>query len=304
LKSLQKDANKIRFNAATSLRSSALNVADSFPFVISCLVGKKYLIDLLFALLSFERSVGGIGKLSILSDGTLTPEDVDFFSSWHSNCNVFLNIDELCEYYNYNPSSILLDFLDSGYFGAAKFFLLNAVQSRANCLLLDSDMVFFQNPLAKTSQLRHCILRETCASLEDDLESFDPAVIEYGEEKGTYVSKRVNVGLVYVPKSTFDFMNWSQHIPQRSIEKPHIFTEQSAVAAGLESVGYSLLSKSQYVVSSQGAVFPDPKSGYSPFSDIKEPYEGLVCRHFITPVRHLMWLKAFPILRDRLLSGF
>lgn len=300
LNSLQKSANKIRFRSEAALRSTTLSISDDSPFVISCLVGKRYLIDLLFALLSFERVVGSIGELSVLSDGTLTIEDTDFLYKWHGKCNVFLNADELCRYYNYNPPQILLDFFASGYFGAAKFLLLNAVQSKANCLLLDSDIVFFQNPLMEKSQLSEYIHNKRCASLEDDLESFDPAVIDYGEVNGIHVPKRVNVGLVYVPQSTFDSTDWSKLVPQVSIEKPHIFTEQSAVAAGLELAGFSFLDKSKYVVSSRGAVFPHPESGYPPFIDIDAPYENLICRHFITPVRHLMWLNAFPALQSKL----
>lgn len=299
LKSLQKDADRIRRQAENSLRKTTLELSNDIRFTIACLVGKKYLTDLLFTLLSFEKSVGHIGHLSVLSDGTLTAEDADFLTSWHGNCNVFLNPYSLCEHYDYNPPSLLLNFFNSGYFGAAKFLLLNAVQSRANCLLLDSDVIFFQNPLAEKSQLRAHILEGKCLSLEDDLESFDPTIVNYGKQHGKYISKRVNVGLVYIPKATFNSTDWSELIPQISVKEPHIFAEQSAVAAGLESVGFSFLDKSQYVVSSRGAVFPHPESGYVPFVDIEEPYESLVCRHFITPVRHLMWLKAFPMFWDR-----
>jgi len=297
LQFLKKRAETIRRKAEASLRSTQLRVSENFTFTIACLVGKKQFIDLLFTLLSFERSVGCLGNLTILSDGSLDEQDVYFLSKWHENCKVFLKFEDLCDYYHYKPHPTLVSFYNAHYL-APKLFLLNVVQSQSDCLLLDSDVVFFENPLATASGLVHALKSKICVCLEDEWESYDPAVIEYGMSRGANISTKVNTGLVYVPKTALNSIDWSQHIPSSSLENPHIFTEQSSIAASLETVGYSFLPKDKFVVSLRGTGFP--RGDYAPFCDIEELYESLVCRHFVTPVRHLMWLKAFPLLKDKL----
>lgn len=297
LQFLKKRAEIIRHQAEACLRSNQLRSSSNFTFTIACLVGKKQFVDLLFALLSFERSVGCIGDLTILSDGSLDEQDVYFLSKWHKNCKVFLKFEDLCDYYHYKPHPTLVRFYNAHYL-APKLFLLNVVQSQSDCLLLDSDVVFFENPLATDSGLVHAFKSKTSVCLEDELESYDPAVIEYGTRRGVRISTKVNTGLVYVPKTALNSIDWSQYIPSSSLSKPHIFTEQSSIAASLETIGYSFLPKDKFVVSLRGTGFP--RDDYPPFCDIEDSYETLVCRHFVTPVRHLMWLKAFPLLKDKL----
>ncbi|MDY6937096.1 MAG: hypothetical protein SWY16_05450 [Cyanobacteriota bacterium] len=260
-------------------------------------MGKRQLVDLLFTLLSFERAVGSIGHLTVLSDGSLDAKDVEFFQQWHEKSQVFLNPEELCQAYHYSLDKTLLRFSTS-YYLAPKVLLANVVQSRSNCLLLDSDMIFFQNPLTQNGELSKAIESERSTCLEDEVESFDPDIWRCETSKNRSFSKKVNSGLVYVPHGAFDRIDWQDRIPEKSIENPHIFAEQSVIAAGLEAVTYSFLPRSKFLVSLRGTGFP--KGDYLPFCDIETSYRALVCRHFVTPVRYLMWLKAFPLLKNDL----
>lgn len=290
-------SHKVRDKAEKLLRSSELRLSKSIPFTIACLIGKRQLVDLLFSLLSFERSVKSIGKLTILSDGSLDSQDVQFFQKWHKNSQVFLSIDELCEAYQHPITENLSRFYRS-YCLALKLLLINAVQSQSSCLLLDSDVIFFQNPLNPSSEISHAISNQIPVCLEDEIESFDPDIWDNEISKNRIFSKKVNSGLVYLPKGSFDKIDWEDRIPEIAIQKPNIFAEQSIISSGLEQIQYSFLPKSKYLVSLQGTGFP--KGNYPPFNDIDISYESLVCRHFITPVRYLMWLKAFPLLENKL----
>jgi len=294
---LKKYSGYIRHSAEGLLRNSHLRIQDSSDFTIACLVGKKQLTDLLFTLISFERATGSIGNLTVLSDGSLDNNDVKFLSKWHRNCRVFLDPVDLCQFYRFEPHLTLAEFYKAHYL-APKIFLLNAVQSQDNCILLDSDVIFFRNPFESNSSLVKLMKERKCFCLEDEWESDDPRIISEGQKNGLTISKRINTGLVYVYKSAFDSIDWRKHIPSACISEPHVFTEQSLIAAGLEVAGYSFLPKSEFLVSLKGVAFP--KEDHPPFKDIDEPYENLFCRHFVSPVRYLMWLKAFPLLKDKL----
>jgi len=276
-----------------------IRTSEDIPFTIATLVGKKQLPDLLFALLSLKMATGRVSSLVIISDGSLERQDIDFLEQWYENCKVFQTLDQLCQYYDYMPQPILSEFYYS-YFAAPKLFLLNVVQSVSNCLLLDSDVIFFNNPLARDSALTDCINQQICCTLEDEVESCDPTIIEYGRINGVKISKQVNSGLVYVPQGALNQVDWKQCIPKESLNDINIFAEQSALAAGLTVVGYRFLPKEQFVVALRGSAFP--YGDYAPFHDIQQPYESLVCRHFVTPIRYLMWLKAFPKLKASLMS--
>jgi hypothetical protein len=287
---------RVRHQALPLLRSVKLRTSDDFPFTIATLVGKKQLPDLLLTLASYERAVGTIGNLTVLSDGSLDRQDADFLSSWCDRCQVFLDFDSFCEFHNYKPHPTLLKFYKA-HFLAPKVIILDAVAAIANCLLLDSDVVFFQNPLATLLQ---CVKSQTCACFEDEIESFDRKVIDYAQANGVTVSGKVNTGLVYVPKGKLQGLDWSKIISTDSLSVPHVFTEQTAIAVALETVGYRFFPRDKFVVALRGAAFP--YGDYAPFHDIDQPYESLVCRHFVTPIRYLMWLNALPKLKDKFLA--
>jgi hypothetical protein len=287
---------RVRDRAMPLLRSIQLKTSADFPFTLATLVGKKQLPDLLFALVSYERAVGSIGNLTVLSDGSLDPSDAEFLSKWHDRCQVFLDFPSFCDYHHYKPHLTLSQFYKAHYL-APKVIILDAVQSVTNCLLIDSDVVFFQNPL---ETLRQCVEAHECTCFEDEVESFDQNVIEFAQTNGIAAIGKINTGLVYAPQGSLNGLDWSKIISPKSLANPHVFTEQTSIAVALETVGYRFFPKAEFVVALRGAAFP--YGDYKPFHDIQQPYESLVCRHFVTPIRYLMWLKAFPKLKASLMS--
>lgn len=294
---LRRQATRVRAGAVSLLRRHRLRVLEQCPFTVATLAGKKSLEDLLLALTSLERVLSGLGPVVILSDGTLDEADAAFLSRWCPSSIIVRDKHHLVEVVECTPPEALMQFADTCVFGP-KLLLGVAVQSRRNCLLMDSDVLFFQDPLRPNEALARALASARPYCMQDELESCDPAVIEHARKRGLEPSRAVNAGLMYLPKGCLDATEWDLVIPEITYRHPTIFSEQSIYAVALTQAGYNLLPPDEYVLTLEGAAFPPEGAVYRPFSDAVA-HERIVCRHFVTPVRHLMWLTAFPLLAKR-----
>jgi hypothetical protein len=294
-------ANKFADGQLPLLLANPPGYDPDVTFTITTILGHKYVRDLIFMLASFAAATGPapLGPLLILSDGSLTPNDETLLRTWHPGTHIVHSLDELSEYTGCKfPPTIVT--LASKIIWGKKLLLLIAAQHAADTLVLDSDIVFFADPLGPDSALSHHIAAGSPTCMLDCWDSSDPRVLALAAARGVRASDRVNDGLVYLPRNIFAQTDWERILPPHLAEDPYKYSHMACLAVALEEIGYTFLPRDTFFLTAEGGGFP---GGDLPvFRDTDVPYDQLICRHFVTPIRHLMWLKAYPLIAHRLLQ--
>ncbi len=164
-----------------------------------------------------------------------------------------------------------------------KLALLLTLQKTGDVLYGDSDVLVFRNPrdiFHQRSLGKPLFMQEEMQAPED------PWVAAEAARRGLRLFPTLNSGLLYIPQGSLDVdlacevvSDW--HPPCRSW-----VIEQTMVNLLFTHAGAVGLPADTYVINTRRQFFFE--------SDVD--YRRVVARHFVTPVRHLMYIKGYRLL--------
>ncbi len=161
-----------------------------------------------------------------------------------------------------------------------KFALLAALQAQFDVVYCDADVLFFSEP----ADLRSAIAaRQPCYLLDCETEAFDPWLRSRAELSGLRCEPKLNSGLMVLPRGMIDDAKLALLLDGWTLRERHRFAEQTLFGILLPTAGGTPLPSANYVVSSFGMYFWH--------DDID--YQGVIARHFVGTVRHLMYSTGY-----------
>jgi hypothetical protein len=113
----------------------------------------------------------------------------------------------------------------------------------------------------------------------------EPRLLRSLQKLNHGIENNLNSGFLYIPQGSFN-VEFIEYLLSQDVDFTSWFVEQTIVAVLMKQLGAEPLPKSSYVVSTQRQFC---------FEDDVD-YNEVKIRHFITPVRHLMYSKGMPRL--------
>jgi hypothetical protein len=167
-----------------------------------------------------------------------------------------------------------------------KLGLVLALSAQGALLYADYDVLAFNTPAEILAYAERNI---ACCMVEDSAGNFDPKIVERCRALGLECIAGFNSGLLYVPKGALSIDLAAELLAGWSPNHPSWFTEQTVLSVLMRSAGAQPLPIRRYVVNTRRQFYWD--------MDID--YAAVVARHFVTPVRHVMYKTGIPtILRQ------
>ena len=119
--------------------------------------------------------------------------------------------------------------------------------------------------------------------------NIDPLVVAQLEKNDLDYAATINTGFFCLPKGSLDPTLISDIAAALPFDKLNWFCETTLIAALIQAASGKPLSRERYIVSTQRQFY---------FEDDVE-YSSIAARHFVTPVRHVMYKFAMPYLIER-----
>jgi hypothetical protein len=118
----------------------------------------------------------------------------------------------------------------------------------------------------------------------------DPAVLRRASSLDMEAAENLNSGFLYIPQNSLDFQTAEMLLAdQQRDHELSWFVEQTIIAVLMRQAKAQPLPLSKYLVSSHRQWYFEPDVDYT----------QIALRHFVTPVRHIMYLKGLPYLHRR-----
>ena len=162
-----------------------------------------------------------------------------------------------------------------------------ALGSRGHLLYSDADVLAF-SPLAEVDAAIAAggpPLHLQCVAET----SSDPIVAARVRERGWTGRPSMNAGFVFVPRGALDSAAAEALLHGLDFRELGWFAETTVFSALMQQAGAGPLPRDRYVVS--------PRRQFYFEADLD--YAGLAVRHFVTPVRPLLYARAMPLLWQR-----
>ena len=157
-------------------------------------------------------------------------------------------------------------------------------QSKSDVIYADSDVLLFGPAPELTAALRAGgppLYNQDVGQLHAD-----PALLEHARRIGAPApAAHLNSGLLSLPRGCLD-LGLADRLLTGLERTDSWFIEQTVVALLMGAVGAQPLPTDRYVVSTRGQFYFE--------QDL--PGDGVIARHFTSPVRHLMYGRAMPML--------
>ena len=167
-----------------------------------------------------------------------------------------------------------------------KLALVLAAQANFDVLYCDDDVLAFNQPAeleaAITKKDRVCLFNQ-----QPGYGSFDPWVLGRASELGVSHAPDLNAGLMWIPRGSLSLALAHQLLEGWHTGVAHPwFTEQTVCAVLMKVAGGEALPADRYDVSMARQFYWQPDVDYS----------VIAARHFVFPVRHVMYIKGLPCL--------
>jgi len=120
---------------------------------------------------------------------------------------------------------------------------------------------------------------------EERAASVDQAIVDRSRQLGLEYDARFNSGLLYVPKGALAIDQAAQLLADWR-PPVHWFTEQTVLNALMQHAHAQPLPQERYVVSARRQFY----------WETDEDYGKIVARHFVSPVRHVMYRYGIPLI--------
>lgn len=169
---------------------------------------------------------------------------------------------------------------------ARKLALLLCLQQEGDVVYADADVLCFADPVAVHEALEQRAFRYLA-----DLQSsaVDPAIARRAAKLGWQDDPHFNSGLLTLPRDSCDESIYRPLLAGWCEAEANRFTEQTVLSVIGCRHGAKSFSPAEYVVSSHGMFFWH--------RDIS--YDGVIARHFVGTVRHLMYATGYRLLRHQ-----
>jgi len=237
--------------------------------------------DAIWSAWSWCRHLGDRFRICIAVDGTY-PAEYALSANRIINNLYIATVDELLNIGEQLPGSIQ-NFQNYHVFGK-KLALILKFQRTGNLLYSDADVVLFRFPVDLVAFISQ---QEACYNGENGVDSFDPKILDQCEKFGLPPRSALNAGLLYLPQGSLQISIAEKLLQNWSPDDSSWFTEQTIVASLMEAADARELSKDAYVVNNDRQFFWEPDVDYN----------KIATRHFTGTTRHLLYLKAYPILK-------
>ena len=160
-------------------------------------------------------------------------------------------------------------------------------QSKGDVIYADSDVLVF----GPAPELEAALRAGGPPLYNQDVGQLhaDAGLLAYASRIGAPAPARnLNSGLLFLPRGCLD-IGLAERLLAGAERTDSWFIEQTVVALLMGAAGAQPLPSDRYVVSTHGQFFFEPEL----------PSAGLTARHFTSPVRHLMYGRAMPLLWRR-----
>lgn len=189
--------------------------------------------------------------------------------------------------------SLIANFADRTPVGR-KLMMLLFLQSQMNVLYSDSDVLCF----GKIPEVCHALSvghQNLYVSETSHSSSFEPVAQQALQRMGLTCAPFLNSGFLYLRKQSLDTDVAEHFFRERdNFDLNNWWVEQTVLAALIEKAGATPLPKERYLVSPQGQWI----------YEIDVDYRHLAIRHFVSPIRWLMYTKGMPLVKRQLSASF
>jgi hypothetical protein len=225
-------------------------------------------------------------ELQLAVDGILSDPELARIRELFPGISVYV-VQPLCaELCDLQPG--LAAFLEQHPLGK-KLGLVLALSAKGAMLFSDYDVLAFREP----EELLACMVEGIASYLSEESSagaepSVDPGIVELAARLGLAYDPRFNSGLLFAPMGALSIEVAAQLL---SHWRPpvHWFTEQTVLNILMQHAHARPLPEERYVVSARRQFYGE--------TDVD--YGEIVARHFITPVRHLMYRKGIPLILEQ-----
>lgn len=162
------------------------------------------------------------------------------------------------------------------------------IQQKYNMVYSDSDVLCF----GEMPELYQAVVDQSPAMYIQDVAELnaDQSLLKRVKTLGYDYALTLNGGVQYIPRQSLRVDIAEELLDAQEHDPTSWFVEQTVLAVLMKQAGAKALPKSTYVVSAQRQFYFE--------KDVD--YDQIALRHFITPVRHLMYSKGMPRLWQQL----
>jgi hypothetical protein len=264
---------------------SPISVNPNPSTILAVLTTPKTICDAAWAAQSFLRYLPPEIGLSIIVDGVLSAVTVE-------------NIKILFPGVTLNQTRTLLEELRLAAPNVVKLGECNPVgrklaiilclQQKYNMVYSDSDVLCF----SEMPELYQAVVNQSPAMYIQDVAELnaDHSLLKRVQALGYDYALTLNSGFLYIPRQSLRVDMAEELLDAQEHDPTSWFVEQTILAALMKQADAEPLTKSRYIVSAQRQFYFE--------KDIY--YEQIALRHFVTPVRHLMYSRGMPRLWQQL----
>lgn len=243
------------------------------PCEVVTMLGHSSLPDAVLAFQSMFRYAGVPERTTLISDGTLSPGSVKLLERVLAPAKVT----SLQAVLSPSLPGVVAKRIDESWMVAKQAILMSFPQDRPT-LFLDTDIVFFPAAERLASDLEE--LGDRPAFMCDAKPSFDERLFRTDDPR----EPPLNSGLLYLPVP----IDWTKSVArfgQLPCRSPLAFTDQTMSHLAFHQAGALPMDQGRYVLQI------DDQFQYR---DSYANKPGIVCRHYVSSIRHKMWM-----LQDR-----
>ena len=159
------------------------------------------------------------------------------------------------------------------------------LQNDDNVLYIDYDVFAFHSPTEIFDSLRTGSLTPLY-NRESPSAPPDSEMHKVAQKLNLEVPNGFNSGLLWLPRGCLSITTYCEFIRESDWSATNYFADQTMLAALFEESGATALSEERYVTSKARQFYWEQDVDYS----------FIAARHFVYPVRHLLFKKGIPLL--------
>jgi hypothetical protein len=251
--------------------------------VVAVLSSRRQFLEGLWSLSSWMRHLSPVMSAVLLFDGKISTEQKQLFHKLFPD-GVLLELDAFL--IGRSLPSYLNQFVLNNW-TAKKLAAVFELQKEFSVLYSDCDVVAFNYP----GEIVDSIKRNGSAFMYDPVGyTLDPWLSRRAEKAGIPVTNHFNAGLVYVPKGEMKDSLLEDMLGEWQPEFNTHHAEQTLFSILLDQKVAQALPPERYALSWQGVWL------FEKDLDCR----NLACRHYVGPIRHRMYLTAYPFLLSQI----
>jgi hypothetical protein len=262
------------FCGITFLRKKASKEMSDLTLIT--LTGKKHTGLLTECLLSIYRSSSLLPKLAIISDGSISSEELEKkLNWWPGNINIYMP-DEIFDYHKHRDE--LLVFAKKNPMGL-KMALILRFAELGPTFYTDTDVIWYKD-------IHSLVPADQSIKIQmspDYQPAYDENLISDKPYSDIKYSPWFCAGIMYAHGNLYNTLPEIKKLTLKAMIKSNHFSEQTIFAAANYFNG-----KSSWPIKEVTCFQSDQLT-------LKPSYIGQhwICRHYVGPVRHIFWRDAF-----------